>query len=323
MCIALLFIVILFIVFINKKVFAPIKVISRRMNSFIDERQKDVEPLNIKSGDEIQEIANSFEKMSKDINSYIETNQKLITESVQAKVQMDVANRIQCGIVPSHIKIDGEKYSVFGYAKPAKEVGGDFYDCFTLADGRVCIFIGDVSGKGIGAALFMVMVKTMLKDYLNSGLSPAAALNIVNDTICNTNPEGMFATVFVAIFNTQNGEVCYANAGHTKPVLLGENNNFLSVESGVAVGLFEDIGICDGNVTITNGGLLLYTDGVTEAINDKKQFYGEKNLLNAINGTYSAEKVINNLNCSVNDFVGKNEQFDDYTVIALSYKGAL
>jgi sigma-B regulation protein RsbU (phosphoserine phosphatase) len=261
--------------------------------------------------------------MSNDINTYIETNQKLLTESVQAKVQMDVANRIQCGIVPSQLKMEGEHYSVFGYAKPAKEVGGDFYDCFTLADGRVCLFIGDVSGKGIGAALFMVMVKTMLKDYLNSGLSPSSALNTVNDTLCNTNPEGMFATVFVAVYNTENGNLCYANAGHTTPVLLGTTSEFLPVESGVAIGLFENAGITDSEVTITNGGILLYTDGVTEAINNQKQFFGEKRLLSAICSDNLAEGVITHLNHCVGDFVGESEQFDDYTVIALLRKEAL
>jgi sigma-B regulation protein RsbU (phosphoserine phosphatase) len=307
----------------HKKVFAPIKLVSSRMNGFIDERQNNLQPLNINSGDEIQEIANSFEKMSGDINNYIETNQKLITESVQAKVQMDVANRIQCGIVPSKLKVDGDNYSVFGYAKPAKEVGGDFYDCFTFSDGRVCLFIGDVSGKGIGACLFMVMVKTMLKDYLNSGLTPAEALNTVNDIICNANPEGMFTTIFVAVYNPTNGEICYANAGHTRPVLLGATPTFLPVESGVAVGLFEDIGICDSQATITGGGLLLYTDGVTEANNSQKQFYGESKLLQSIDGAHSAEDVINKLNNSVSQFVGDNEQFDDYTVIALYCKETL
>jgi sigma-B regulation protein RsbU (phosphoserine phosphatase) len=322
MCIALLFIVVLLIAFMNKKVFAPIKIISSRMNSFIDERKQDFKPLNINSGDEIQGIANSFEKMSKDINNYIETNQKLITESVQAKVQMDVANRIQCGIVPSQLSIEGDNYSVFGYAKPAKEVGGDFYDCFTLPDGRVCIFIGDVSGKGIGAALFMVMVKTMLKDYLNSNLSPAKALNMVNDTLCNSNPEGMFATVFVAVFNAQSRQLTFANAGHTRPVMLGSTPKFLAVDSGVAIGLFEDIGICDNCITLSDGGLLLYTDGVTEANNSQKQFFGDKALLSATQGGNSAKGVIEQLNGRVNNFVGQNEQFDDYTAIALWLKEA-
>jgi sigma-B regulation protein RsbU (phosphoserine phosphatase) len=320
MIVVLLFIFTIFIIFMNKKVFAPIKLISNRMNSFVADRGTQFQPLNINSGDEIQEIANSFEKMSDDINTYIYRIQNLITESVQAKVQMEVANHIQNGIVPSQTNINEDNFNIFGYAKPAKEVGGDFYDCFVRADNSVCIFIGDVSDKGIAAALFMVMVKTMLKDSLNHGLSPAAALNEVNDNLCKSNPEGMFATVFAAVFDYESGTLCYANAGHNKPIIIGSKAEFLDIDCGIALGLFEDSGIIDCSINLkNNSGILLYTDGVTDTINQDKRFFGENRLLSVVTNTHSAENAVKALNSSVSSFSQGSEQFDDYTVLSLFY----
>jgi sigma-B regulation protein RsbU (phosphoserine phosphatase) len=320
MIVALVFIFIIFVVFMNKKVFAPIKLISNRMNSFVADREAQFQPLNINSGDEIQEIANSFEKMSEDINTYIDRIQNLITESVQAKVQMDVANHIQVGIVPPEKIINDDNFNIFGYAKPAKEVGGDFYDCFVRGDSSVCFFIGDVSGKGIGAALFMAMVKTMLKDSLNYGLSPATALNEVNNTLCKSNPEGMFATVFVVVLDLETGALQYANAGHNKPIIIGDKAEFLEIDSGIALGLFENADIIDCSINLkNNSGILLYTDGVTDTINQDKKFFGENRLLSAVTNTHSAKATVKTLNKSVKAFSQGSEQFDDYTVLSLFY----
>jgi sigma-B regulation protein RsbU (phosphoserine phosphatase) len=318
--IVLISVIVFFLIFMYKKVFAPIKLISNRMNSFVDDREAKFQPLNINSGDEIQEIANSFEKMSDDINTYIDRIQNLITESVQAKVQMDVANHIQVGIVPSEKNIIQDNFNAFACAKPAKEVGGDFYDCFIRSDNSVCLFIGDVSGKGIGAALFMAMVKTMLKDALNSGLSPADTLNTVNDALCSSNPEGMFATVFVVVLDVKTGALQYANAGHNKPVIIDGDAEFLEIDSGIALGLFEDAGIIDCCINLKNScGILLYTDGVTDTINQDKKFYGESRLLSAVANTQSAKDTVKALNKSVKAFSQGSEQFDDYTVLSLFY----
>lgn len=233
---------------------------------------------------------------------------------------MEVANRIQYGIVPSQTNINEDNFNIFAYAKPAKEVGGDFYDCFVRADNSVCVFIGDVSDKGIAAALFMVMVKTMLKDSLSNGLSPAAALNQVNNTLCMSNPEGMFATVFVAAFDYENDTLCYANAGHNKPIIIGDKAEFLDIDSGIALGLFEDADVIDCSINMkNNSGILLYTDGVTDAINQDKKFFGENRLLTAVTNTYSAESAVKALNKSVSTFSQGSEQFDDYTVLSLFY----
>ncbi|MCH5213454.1 MAG: SpoIIE family protein phosphatase [Oscillospiraceae bacterium] len=306
----------------RRKIFVPVKRISNRMKGFVSEGGANFEPLNIHSGDEMQEIADSFEKMSEDISTYLNNIEKLTAERVQANVELEIASRIQCGIVPERTELTDERYEACAVARPAKEVGGDFYDCFIRNDGSVCVVIGDVSGKGVAAAMFMAMAKTMLKDCINSGLSPAEALNTANDALCSSNPEGMFATVFAAVLDTDSGVLHYANAGHTRPVIFGNSIEFLEVDAGIALGLFEDAGIMDCSVTLeNNSGILIYTDGVTEAVNTRKEFFGEEQLLSAVQAVSSAKNAVNTLSEAVWGFVGEAEQFDDYTALALYYSG--
>ena len=308
----------------RKKIFVPIKRISNRMNDFVTDSGAKLEPLNITSGDEIQEIADSFEKMSADISDYLGDIERLTTERVQANVELEVASRIQRGIVPETTMLTASRYEVCAIAKPAKEVGGDFYDCFTRNDGSVCVVIGDVSGKGFAAAMFMVMAKTMLRDSLRSGLSPAKTLNSVNDALCKSNPEGMFATVFVGVLDLVSGTFSYANAGHTPPVIFGDETKFLEVDSGMALGLFEDTGIVDCSVKLKKDiGILIYTDGATEAVNAQKEFFGAERLLSAVRGASGAEHAVDILDDAVWSFADGAEQFDDYTALALYYKGGL
>lgn len=310
------------IIAMRRKIFVPIKLISNRMKGFVSDRGANFEPLDIHSGDEMQEIADSFEKMSEDISRYLSSIEKLTAERVQANVELEIASRIQCGIVPERTELTDDCYEACAVARPAKEVGGDFYDCFTRTDGSVCVVIGDVSGKGVAAAMFMAVAKTMLKDCLNSGLSPAEALNTANDALCSSNPEGMFATVFAAVLDTDSGLLHYANAGHTRPVIFGKGAELLEVDPGIALGLFEDAGIMDSSVSLENkSGILIYTDGVTEAVNTRKEFFGEERLLSAVQAVKSAKDAVNTLSESVWGFAGDAEQFDDYTVLTLYYSG--
>ena len=306
-----------------RRVFAPIKLISGRMRGFVTDRGTSLEPLHIHSEDEIQEIADSFEKMSEDISSYLGRIEQLTTERVQKNVEMEVAGKIQNGIVPAETALNDGLYAVYAKAKPAKEVGGDFYDCFKNRDEKICIVIGDVSGKGFAAAMFMVMVKTMIRDCLLSGMNPADALNVVNNALCDSNPEGMFATVFAAALDLESGVLHYANAGHTRPVLIQGSAELMNVDSGIALGLFEDADIADYSMRMENDScILIYTDGVTEAVNMQNQFFEERRLLSAVGeGGDDAGQIVKALDNAVRDFTEDAEQFDDYTVLALYYRG--
>ena len=325
LCMAAVFLLVFLIALLPmyRRIFAPIKLISGRMRGFVTDSGTNLEPLHIRSEDEIQEIADSFEKMSEDINSYLGRIEQLTTERVQKNVEMEVAGKIQNGIVPAETVLNDGLYAVYAKAKPAKEVGGDFYDCFKNRDENICVVIGDVSGKGFAAAMFMVMVKTMIRDCLLSGMNPADALNVVNDALCNSNPEGMFATVFAAALDLESGVLHYANAGHTRPVLVQEPAELMDVDSGIALGLFEDAAIADYSIRLENGRcILIYTDGVTESVNAQNQFFGEKRLLSAVREVGNdVRQIVKALDNAVHDFTEDAEQFDDYTVLALYYRG--
>ena len=321
MVLVLIVLLVIELFFVYYKIFRPIKLISNRMNSFVTDRESRLKPLGIKSNDEIHEIADSFEKMAADITKYIADIETMTTERVQAGVQLEVARRIQCGIVPETTKLDTDAFNAYAIAKPAKSVGGDFYDCFTIGS-KVCVTIGDVSGKGVAAALFMSMVKTMIRERLHAGQSPAETLNIANDELCGSNPEGMFATVFVAVLDTNTGTLTYANAGHTRPVIIGEKPIFREVDAGIVLGLFEEAGIEDCEMTLKKGqGIILYTDGATEAVSAEKTFFGEARLIEAVSGAADAHEAVTRVENAVKDFSEGCEQFDDLTVLSLFYIG--
>ena len=283
------------------------------------------EPLNIRSGDEIAEIAESYEKMTEDISSYITNIEELTRERIQNNVELEVARRIQYGLVPEQSSLEGEGYRIHAMTSPAKAVGGDFYDCFQLDESSVCIVMGDVSGKGITAAIFMAMVKTIIREKLLAGLSPADVLCQANDEMCRQNPECLFATAFAAVLNLQTGELRYANAGHTLPMMLKKEPEYLQVDSGIAIGLMEDAEIRDDTLQLSAGeGILLYTDGVTEAMNRQKEFFGTARLLDAVRekeGDNPDEDDLIRIRRAVSRFTEGCEPFDDLAVLALYRTG--
>ncbi|MBP5707099.1 MAG: SpoIIE family protein phosphatase, partial [Spirochaetales bacterium] len=198
-------------------------------------------------------------------------------------------------------------------------------DCFQRIDGTMCIMIGDVSGKGITAAIFMAMTKTMLREKLMSGCSPAQALNQANDELCAQNPENLFVTVFVAILDSDTGKICYANAGHTAPVILQDEPYFLKMDNGMALGMFEDAGLKDDTLQLNaHQGILLYTDGVTEALDKDNHFFGTQRLHDAVlhncTETDNAMDTVNGVLNVVHDFSAGKEQFDDTAILAAYFK---
>ncbi len=247
----------------QRRIVVPIDAISNSMNSFAKDSRIRPEPLNITSGDEIGQIAASYEKMTEDISDYVNNIEALTREKLENNVQLEIARRIQNGLVPEKTQYDAVCFAISLVTRPARTVGGDFYDGFLRDDGKLCIVMGDVSGKGISAAMFMAMIKTAIRERLTVDPSPAEALNRINDEMCAQNPENLFATVFAAFLDPENGEFVYANAGHTYPVLLKDEPELFIPESGIALGLFEDAGLRDHTMTFRPGqGILLYT-GVT------------------------------------------------------------
>ena len=309
------------LILIRHRILKPIKTISSKMNSFAEGDEIPEERLEMKNNDEIGEIAGSFNKMSDDIREYITNINELTTYRVQSGTQMEIAERIQYGIVPEQTELSENGADAFAIEKPAKLVGGDFYDCFMRDGNSLCIVAGDVSGKGITAALFMVMVKTSIREKLMSGMIPAEVLNRVNDEVCASNPEGMFATVFAGVLDIRTGLLRFANAGHTAPVFIDGTASFLRPDPGIAIGLFEDAGIKDDALLMNSGsGIVLYTDGVTEAVDSNGNFYGEERILDALNGKQDSSQAVNALKSSVLGFYSGSEQSDDLTILSVFFK---
>lgn len=306
---------------VKRRIVTPLHRLMDSMRRFSEDGSRKPEPLNIAWQDEIREIATTYEKMTEDISNYIRNIEALTRKQAETDVQLEVARKIQYGLVPEQTKLSGEGYSVCAMTHPAKAVGGDFYDCFRRNDGSVCVVMGDVSGKGVSAAIFMAMARTLIREKLMVGLSPCETLNQANDALCAQNPEGLFVTTFAAVMNPLTGEVRYANAGHTYPIRLGERIEVLKPESGIALGLFEDAGLADGALTLSpSEGLLLYTDGVTEAVNPEEAFFGMEGLLKALRGMArdtSPEETILTVSRAVYAHCKGMEPFDDMALLAL------
>ena len=261
---ALLLGMVILLILVRRRIITPIGMISDSMKKFAGDSSRKPEPLHMKAKDEIGEIAASYTKMTEDISAYVNSIETLTKEKLETDVQLDVARRIQYGLVPGETTLKGEGFDACAMTHPARAVGGDFYDCFRRDDQSVCVVMGDVSGKGISAALFMAMAKTMIREKLMAGLSPATALNQANEELCGQNPEGLFVTAFAAVLNPRTGELNYANAGHTRPVMLGESPAIMTPDPGIALGLFRDADISDYTLRLNPAeGILLYTDGVT------------------------------------------------------------
>ena len=316
---------------IQRSVIRPISALSKRMRSFVRDRETNVRADRRKAmfEDEVTDIEKSFEEMTGDISRYVDDIEKLTEERIQTKTQLDVARKIQCGIIPLEHSVSGGGYEGYGSEQPTREVGGDFFDIFSLDDDRVCVIVGDTSGKGVSAALFMVMTETALRENLKAGCSLSDTLNMVNREICLSNPENMFVTVFAALLDTENGVLKYVNAGHEAPVILRENSSFLKMKSGIPLGLFEDSDIEEEEIQLSSGeGLLIFTDGITEAVNRDKDQYGKDRLMETVSKLqtgserrYDACKLVRGILQSVTEFVQGAEQFDDITCASLIFRG--
>ena len=310
---------------LQKRVFKPIKIISEKMNNYVVNRGKDSAPLEYTSNNEIKEISDSFNKMSDEINNYINHIEILTKEKAESEVQLEIAKKIQYGIVPSHFNEKEDSFNASACAYSAKYIGGDFYDCFKLENGNVCIVIGDVSGKGITAALFMTMTKTVIRELFIAGKKPSETLYFANNELCRSNPENMFVTVFAAILDVNTGILTYANAGHNKPLILGDSIEYLNAENGIVLGFIEDSDFVEEKIQLKkNQGILLYTDGVTEAINPKEEFYGNQRLLetlqNKLKDKYNSEEVVELVKKDVFDYYENLDLYDDLTLLSLIYK---
>lgn len=239
--------------------------------------------------------------------------------------ELSVATAIQMNMLPKcyYSFPQHPQIQTYGLMCPAKEIGGDFYDAFALNDNYIVFAIGDVSGKGIPAALFMMETMTLLRSIITKPKKFATALMKINKLLCKNNDTNMFVTLFVGLLNVVTGELCYSNGGHNPPLLAHKNEPFeiLNVPRNILLGVHDGAQYEVAQIQLQEGDtLILYTDGVTEAENDQQEFFSLERAINVLNSTYyNSKTLVNTLYNEVIMFSENQVQSDDITVFALQY----
>ena len=317
----------LVIVFISGKMIRPISVLADK-TAEIAKGNLDIDLPVSKSNDEIGDLTTSFENMRSALKEYIVDLKETTAIKERIESELKVAHTIQMSFLPKHFPPFPEKqeFDIYATLIPAREVGGDLYDFFLLDDKHLFFSIGDVSGKGVPAALFMAVTKTLMKGIASENLTPSDILERTNRELCVDNDTMMFCTVFCCILNFETGELAYSNAGHNPPLIISAEHKpeWLKVAPEVMLGVMEDVGYKTQLTTLKPGSsLILYTDGVTEAMDHENKLYSNDRLIQMLEMEKSdcAQELVENIVLSVREFVGAVAQSDDITVLALTFKG--
>lgn len=273
---------------------------------------------------EIVELSHSFNELGKELISYIEQLKKETSTRQALESEIKIARRIQSTMLPDKFPIN-DNFEIFAQLEPAKEVSGDFFDIFFLKEDTIAIIIGDVSGKGIPASIFMALTATALKSTCKRIThSPALALRETNRFLQDYEEACMFVTVFLGYYTISTGELLYANAGHNKTIAVNEEGNceLFGSFGDVALGALPDFSYKEGTFELKmNESIVLFTDGITEAVSPKNEEYGIERLYSLMksNSSLQLREISKNVLKSLNDFQGEN-QFDDITFMILRRK---
>lgn len=283
--------------------------------------------MKVESGDEVGELAQTFNQMLEDLQLYINNLSEVTAEKERIGAELDVATNIQASMLPCIFPAFPEhrELDIYAAMEPAREVGGDFYDFFLVDQEHLALVMADVSGKGVPAALFMVIARTLIKNRAQIGEAPEAVLEQVNNQLCENNEADMFVTVWLGIYEIPTGRLVYANAGHECPALMraGGSYELLRESHDFVVGGMEGISYTGREITLHAGDkLFLYTDGVPEATNAAEELFGEERMLDALNqcAELSPRETLAEVKRSIDAFVGEADQFDDLTMLAFEIK---
>ncbi len=324
----LLFAMLLGAALMSKRIVKPLNTITKRIAELgegnLEFKMEDA----YKTGDEVEELAQSFASISHKTMEYLDTVKRVTAEKERIGAELSLATKIQAAMLP-HIFPpfpDRTDFDLYASMDPAKEVGGDFYDYFLIDDDHLGLVIADVSGKGVPAALFMMASKIILQSVAMLGGSPAEILTKTNEAICSNNEARMFVTVWVGILELSAGKLTCANAGHEYPVLKRKGGSFALYKDrhGFVLGGMDGMTYKEYEIQLEPGDkLFVYTDGVPEATNLENELFGTERMLSALNEgpDDTPEDVLKNVRRAVDAFVRGAEQFDDLTMLCLEYKG--
>ncbi|MDL2246773.1 serine/threonine-protein phosphatase [Methanobrevibacter sp. OttesenSCG-928-K11] len=321
-----------FLEYIETSITYPIELLSDISKDYIKKNNKN-NPKNIlnkcedycNNNSEVGILTSSFKQMIIDFEDYIEQLKDVTAEKERQKVELDIAYKIQSSHIPTNFKdFSTDKIDVFGINAAAKEVGGDFYNFFLIDDNHLAIVMADVSGKGIPAALFMMVSKTLIENYAKSGKSPSEVFYLANNALCEDNEENMFVTAWMGILEISTGKFTFVNGGHEDP-FIKENSEYspLNSKPGFILGGMENIEYKEKIIYLKpNTNIFLYTDGITEANNENNEFFTKKRLHDLLN-THIDDDIkytILDIKDKIEEFAGNAEQFDDITMLILEYK---
>ena len=312
---------------IDFAIIRPLNKLSRVATGYIveNENKATFASVNINRADEIGNLSDAMKKMERDIDTYINDLTHVTAEKERISTELSVAARIQADMLPTEFT-KNSIFDIYAAMTPAKEIGGDFYDFFMMDDDHLVLVMADVSGKGVPAALFMVIARTLLKIRTTAAGSPSDMLRDVGNTLCDDNPTGLFVTAWLGILSLSTGELVYANAGHEYPAVIHKGGDFRLLTSDNMPPLATDMDIpyaTDMMILKREDELFLYTDGVPDAKNASGERFGTDRMVEMLNRykDKSTEELIKSMKQEVDSFRGSVDPFDDITMLGFKYLG--
>lgn len=313
---------------IIRRLTAPLEHFSKTAN-LIAKGNFNVQIPQVKSSDEMMELQSAFSNMQDQLAVYVENLRETTSAKEKIESELRIAREIQLSMIPHTFPPfpDLPQISLYARLKSAREVGGDLYDFFQIEKNKFCFAIGDVSGKGVPASLFMAVTRTLLRSIADKVTSAAEIMENLNKSLAFNNESSMFVTFFLGIIDLESGTLQYSNAGHNPPVLIKQNGEVHLFETAKAIplGLFEDFVYPASEIDLHNGDLIFaYTDGVTEAENDQSQLFGESRMLEAIKNFKKSNNpgdLILAMETAIDAHVKGFLQSDDITMMSILYNG--
>lgn len=321
-----------YIFVLNKSMVSPIKAMADAAKKFISSKDEEGEEssiisLKVRTGDELEQLCDSMKQMETDINYYIDNLYKITAEKERIGAELNVATQIQSSMLPSTFPAfpDIPQVDIYATMTPAKEVGGDFYDFFMVDDTHLAIVMADVSGKGVPAALFMVIGKTLIKDHTQPGKDLGEVFMEVNNLLCEANSEGLFITAFEGVIDLETGDFTYVNAGHEMPFIYKKDKDYEAhkVRAAFVLAGMEDMIYKSNHIQLEEGDkIFLYTDGIPEATDANNELYGMERLTQVLNANCdkTPAELLPLVKADVDKFVGDAPQFDDLTMLSYEFK---
>ena len=313
---------------LSRRIVRPLEHMTNRVRSLGGKNLQFQMEEEYRTGDEIEVLAESFSALSAKTLQYVDQVKRVTAEKERIGAELTMANAIQRSQLPRLFPPfpNRHEFNLFATMKPAKEVGGDFYDFFMVDNDHVALVMADVSGKGVPAALFMMVTRMLIKSRLQSGESAAEALTNVNRQLCENNELGYFVTVWLAVLEISTGKGVAVNAGHEHPVLRRSDGKYELVlyRHSLAVAAMDGVRFRQHEFQLCPGdSFFVYTDGVTEATNGEHELFGTDRMLEALNKEPDAEpdQLLKNVMDDIHRFMDGEDQFDDITMMCLKYNG--